>query len=313
MGKKNINLYNIHGFINLNKAAGLSSHSAIGAVRRLLSVKVGHAGTLDPAACGVLPVCLGNATRLAEYLQEGTKKYIGRISLGAVTDSYDADGTVLERSDASHITKEDVLAVLPHYLGNIMQVPPMISALKFQGQPLYKLAREGQELELSPRPVCIYDLKFLEGCFGVEEPYFSIEVSCSKGTYIRSLAFDIGQELGCGAHLSGLCRTKSGFFEIDNSFTIEELENKFNSGDMSFVLPMSYPLQHLPVLEAKEEWYKRLLFGNEIFLDGEYEEAEVLRVEDSSGELLGIGSLLKNDPENEDIFVLKLKKVFAKQ
>lgn len=165
MAKRNQN-NGIDGFINLNKAAGISSHTAMGKIRRLLDVKAGHAGTLDPAAWGVLPLCLGKATRLAEYLVEGQKTYIGTVTLGIETDSYDGQGQVLEMRDAAWVQEADVIDVLPRFTGDILQKPPMVSALKRDGKPLYQLAREGQMLDLAPRPVTIHSLRYLGGSFG---------------------------------------------------------------------------------------------------------------------------------------------------
>ena len=309
MAKRNQN-NGIDGFINLNKAAGISSHTAMGKIRRLLDVKAGHAGTLDPAAWGVLPLCLGKATRLAEYLVEGQKTYIGTVTLGIETDSYDGQGQVLEMRDAAWVQEADVIDVLPRFTGDILQKPPMVSALKREGKPLYQLAREGQMLDLAPRPVTIHSLRYLGGSFGQAHPVFEIEIFCSKGTYIRSLAHDIGQALGTVAHLSALCRKQVGLFHLADALTVEEIAARWEAGDKSFILPMTYPLGHLPLVVAEPAQYDRLLHGNEASLPAEgWTACPVCRVEDAAGRLLGIGQIRRT--EEAAGFQLKLNKVFA--
>lgn len=309
MAKRNHN-NGIDGFINLNKAAGISSHTAMGKIRRLLDVKAGHAGTLDPAAWGVLPLCLGKATRLAEYLVEGQKTYIGEVTLGIETDSYDGQGQVLEMRDAAWVQKADILDILPRFTGDILQKPPMISALKREGKPLYQLAREGQLLELAPRPITIHALRYLGGHFDQAHPVFEIEISCSKGTYIRSLAHDIGQALGTVAHLSALCRKQVGLFHLADALTVEEIAARLAVGDRSFILPMSYPLGHLPLVVASPAQYDRLLHGNAAPLPEEgWAACPVCRVEDAAGRLLGMGQI--SPVEDGEGFQLKLNKVFA--
>ena len=209
------------GILNINKPSGTTSFSAVARVRRLVNEpKAGHGGTLDPLANGVLPVFLGQATRLAEYLMEYPKTYRANVELGVVTDSYDAEGTVTNRGDVSGITQDAVAEALGRFRGEILQKPPVFSALKRQGQPLYKLARQGQIVEIDSRPASIYRLELIV----FEPPYLTLDVECSKGTYIRSLAHDMGAALGCGAHLKGLIRTAYGPFDIKDSITLEYLE-----------------------------------------------------------------------------------------
>lgn len=214
------------GIFNLCKPVGMTSHDVVARVRRLAHQKrVGHAGTLDPAASGVLPVCLGQATRVVEYLSESGKCYRATIVFGVVTNTYDAEGEVV-RSAPVHLTREAIEAALPAFLGDQMQVPPLYSAIKKDGQPLYKLARAGVAVELEPRPVVILRLEVLEW----QPPVLTLEVECSKGTYIRSLAYDLGERLGCGAHLGGLVRLRSGPFTLEESLTLEELAQALADG-----------------------------------------------------------------------------------
>jgi tRNA pseudouridine55 synthase len=211
----------IFGFLNINKPLGLTSHDVVSRVRRLggKSVKVGHAGTLDPLATGVLIVCLGAATRLSEYVMNSTKRYTARVRLGETTDTYDAEGEVIIRRDAQHVTREAVEAALPAFLGDIQQIPPMYSAIKQGGKKLYDLARKGETVERQPRAVHINSLTI----GGWQPPEFDLEVVCSAGTYIRSLAYDLGEVLGVGAHLAGLVRTGSGTFTLENAVALDDL------------------------------------------------------------------------------------------
>jgi tRNA pseudouridine55 synthase len=192
--------------------------------RDLKHVKVGHAGTLDPLATGVLVVCLGVATRLSEYVMNHDKTYRAVIKLGVETETYDAEGEIISTVNAAHISRADVDRALSVYVGEIAQIPPMYSAIKQGGKKLYDLARAGQVVERAPRPVIIHEITVLSvESVGEEAPLVSCEIKCSAGTYIRSLAHDLGAALGVGAHLTGLERTASGFFKVDDSVTLEQL------------------------------------------------------------------------------------------
>ncbi|HHS97925.1 MAG TPA: tRNA pseudouridine(55) synthase TruB [Chloroflexi bacterium] len=207
------------GILNLNKPQGMTSHDVVDRVRAVARQRrVGHAGTLDPMATGVLLVCLGRATRLAEYLMASPKIYRARIRLGTATDTYDAEGRVVEERPV-RVDRQEVEAALERFRGRILQVPPMYSAIKHKGQPLYRLARQGITVEREPRPVEIYDLRLIRW----EPPDLTVEVTCSPGTYIRSLAHDLGQALGCGAHLAGLVRLASGDFRLEDAIPLDEL------------------------------------------------------------------------------------------
>lgn len=206
----------------------MTSFDVVAKVRRLSSKttgtnKVGHAGTLDPMATGVLIVCVGQATRLSEYAMQSTKQYRATVHLGIETDTYDAEGRIIATIDASHITKKQVEAALADFRGAIQQLPPMYSAIKKGGKKLYELARAGKTIEVDARPVTLYSVEIVAW----NPPHFVLDVTCSPGTYIRSLAHDIGQKLGVGAHLAVLERTRSGSFHVENAV---ELDTLLNSG-----------------------------------------------------------------------------------
>jgi tRNA pseudouridine55 synthase len=237
------------GILNLNKPSGLTSHDVVSEVRRLAGQRrVGHAGTLDPLATGVLVVCLGRATRMVEYLMDSLKTYVGTIGLGVTTDTYDAEGLVVSEGSIEGIDQVSVERELQGLRGEILQIPPMYSALKRNGKPLYKLAREGVTVERDPRPVHIHSLEVVEWA----PPDVTIRVVCSPGTYIRSLAHDLGQGLGCGAHLKALTRLASGDFGLDDSTPLADLSSEKL---LELLQPLDaalsrYPALHLSATEA---------------------------------------------------------------
>ncbi len=211
----------INGLLTIDKAAGLTSHDVVQQVRRWAGQRrVGHLGTLDPLATGVLPIALGEATKLSRLLTHGQKTYRGRIRLGVETTSYDREGDVVTQHDGPWPGREELEKALETFRGQIQQVPPPFSARKLGGQKAYLLARQGQPVELEARGVTILRLELL----AYEPPFVSLEVDCTAGTYLRSLAHDLGRRLGVGAHLWELCRTRSGPFELDQAVTLEELE-----------------------------------------------------------------------------------------
>ena len=209
--------------VNLNKPRGITSQQAVSRVKRILRVKkAGHCGTLDPEASGVLLVCVGRATRLADYFQALPKTYRAVLKLGETTDTQDASGTVVETRGTSSVHEADVTAVLQGFVGQIEQIPPMYSALKSEGRPLYKLARKGIEIERRPRSVQIYKMEVVS----VELPLVTFDVQCSKGTYIRTLCHDAGEKLGTGGHMLSLVRTAVGDFTIENAADIDHLDEQ---------------------------------------------------------------------------------------
>ncbi|HLC23132.1 MAG TPA: tRNA pseudouridine(55) synthase TruB [Dehalococcoidia bacterium] len=238
------------GILNINKPPGLTSFDVVARVRKLIGCKrVGHAGTLDPDATGVLLVCLGRATRVTGILGEARKTYRAEIVLGAATDTYDSSGAVTFTGNPFIVEQQQLERVLARFRGVIQQVPPIYSALKFHGRPSYELARSGVELELTSRPVCIHRLELSSWT----PPTFNLEIECGKGTYVRSLAHDIGKELGCGAHLSGLERTRSGPFSVADALTIDELRAAVESGLLeNFLHPVDSALSHWPAVILQE-------------------------------------------------------------
>lgn len=247
------------GFLNIDKAAGMTSHDVVAKLRRGLKLKkVGHAGTLDPMATGVLIVCIGAATRLSEYVMSHRKRYRATIHLGIETDTYDADGEITRQVDASHITRQQVETDLLQFTGDLQQMPPAYSAIKQGGRKLYELARAGQAVELQPRPVSIFALQIVEWTL----PTFTLDVECSAGTYIRSLAFDLGRVLGTGAHLSGLIRLASGKFQQSDAVTLDQV---LASKDWTkYVVEPHQALADWPRVDLNPAEERDILFGRRI-------------------------------------------------
>lgn len=238
---------NSFGFLNINKPLGITSHDVVAKIRRGLKIKkVGHAGTLDPLATGVLVICIGDATRLSDYVMHSQKTYIAQVKFGESTTTYDAEGEITAKKEASHITQTDIEAILPQFTGEIQQIPPMYSAIKKDGKKLYDLARAGETIVLDPRPVTIHQLKIIQ----FDPPIAQIEIQCGSGTYIRSLAHDMGQVLGVGAHLAGLIRVISGAFDLSKSYDLDVLLNHANWE--SCLVDEAVALAHFPRLDLDQ-------------------------------------------------------------
>ncbi len=250
------------GILNINKPQGKTSYSIVAMVKRLTGERrVGHAGTLDPAATGVLPVCLGQATRVIEFLVDATKAYRAQIELGVATDTYDADGEIILKRDPSGIKYEQLELALNAFRGLIQQVPPMYSAVKYHGRPLYELARAGIEVKRKSRLAKIYHLELISW----QPPVVTIEVVCGKGTYIRSLAHDLGQSLGCGAYLKSLDRLRYGLFDITDAVSVTELEDAFYYGYWQrFVYPTDSVLSHWAAMIVSDNTSQAIRNGRPI-------------------------------------------------
>lgn len=216
-----MNLTSLDGVLLVDKAAGMTSHDVVAIVRRRLNTKkVGHCGTLDPLATGLLLIVLGRGTKIQDLLMAEDKEYAGTMSLGVTTDSQDADGQIVETKPVPDLSREQIDAAFAKFHGDFYQLPPMVSAIKKEGVPLYKLARQGKTVEREPRFVHVYAHEIQQ----VRLPEIDFRVVCSKGFYVRTYAFDIGNELGCGAHLRALRRTKSGKFTLEHAVTVEEIQ-----------------------------------------------------------------------------------------
>ena len=244
------------GFLNVDKPLGLTSHDVVSRVRRVFGLKkVGHAGTLDPLATGVLIVCVGGVTRLSEYVMHQTKTYRAHITLGAQTTTYDAEGEQTPVADPSHLTQHQVEAVLPRFTGDIQQVPPIYSAIKKGGKKLYEMARAGEDVQPEPRAVTIHALHIVQ--WG--NPEFVLDITCGSGTYIRSLAHDIGQTLGVGGYLSGLVRTSSGAFRIDEAVDLETLQD--SDDPHQYLVPPRKALSGFPAVNLTSAQVEEVSHG----------------------------------------------------
>ncbi len=230
------------GILNINKPRGKTSFSIVAMVKRLTGERrVGHAGTLDPAATGVLPICLGQGTRVIEFLVDANKAYRAEIELGVATDTYDASGQIVQRGDPSGVSQAQLESELTSFSGLIRQTPPMYSAVKYRGKPLYELARAGITVERQSRLAKVYRLELVDW----QPPVLTIEIVCGKGTYIRSLAHDLGQALGCGGYLKSLIRLRCGPFDIKDAVSVSQLEAAFRYGYWQhFIYPIDSVLLH---------------------------------------------------------------------
>jgi len=240
----------VDGILNVNKPQGKTSFSIVAMVKRLSGERrVGHAGTLDPQATGVLPICLGQGTRVTEFLMESTKAYQAQIELGVATDTYDAWGKITQKEDPSGISREQLESALVSFHGLIQQTPPMYSAAKYHGKRLYQLARAGISVERKSRPAKIQSLELLDW----QPPVATVDVVCGKGTYIRSLAHDLGQVLGCGANLKSLIRLRCGIFDIKDAISVPQLEDAFRHGYWQhFVYPIDTALLHYTAIVVSD-------------------------------------------------------------
>ena len=291
----------IDGALNISKPAGWTSHDVVEQLRRALGIpKVGHAGTLDPMATGVLPILLGKGTRLSEYLVEWDKEYEAVLCLGQETNTQDATGVVIQKRSVAGVTEEAIHTAAVQFTGTLRQVPPMYSALKVEGRPLYKMARAGQTVDRAPRSITIHQLQVLK----INIPDVSFRVTCSKGTYIRTLCADIGQVLGVGGYLGQLCRTRVGPFHIEDAISPLKIDPEFLLHDLlhdkkQVVWRLDGMLSHLPAVVIDSSMVTRALNGAPIPQSavshtlGELRETgpdpEILRVKDPVGQLLGLG------------------------
>lgn len=290
----------VNGVLLLDKPAGLSSNHALQRVRRLFQAqKAGHTGTLDPMATGLLPICLGEATKFSAWLLEADKAYRTRVEPGVITDTGDAEGEVVERREVPALDEASIEAVLERFRGEIDQVPPMYSALKHQGHKLYELAREGRHVERAARRISVYDARLTaldtvpDNDTVPEIRAFELDIRCSKGTYIRTLAEDIGLELGCGAHISALRRLATGAFDAGGMWTLEALEALADQPAREAVLMAPDVLvAHLPALALDDVAHGRLIHGQQASLESELAEAATARLY-HQGAFIGLGCVVR--------------------
>lgn len=283
----------IHGIINVYKEKGFTSHDVVAKLRGIVGQKkIGHTGTLDPDAVGVLPVCLGRATKVCDLLTDKDKVYEAVLLLGKETDTQDTSGEVLVAKDTSQLTEEQVREAIFSFVGDYEQIPPMYSALKVNGKKLYELAREGKVVERKARPVKILDIQILE----MHLPRVRMTVACSKGTYIRTLCHDIGQKLFCGGCMEELIRTKVSCFEIKESLTLDEIRNKKDEGTLEEVLvPIDEMFSECQRMVVGEQWESLAYNGNPLYekavrlLDEEkILDKSKVRVYDEKGNFIGL-------------------------
>ena len=280
------------GFINLNKPSGMTSHDAVNHVRKIFSTrKVGHAGTLDPSACGVLPIAINRATKFIEYLAECDKTYRAEILFGTATDSGDLDGNIINSTDDFNMpTTDELSAVLKNFVGEIEQTPPKFSAIKIHGRKAYDLARKNLEFEMPRRRVKIFRLELVD----LEKNSATIEIDCGKGTYIRSLAIEIGERLNLPATLKNLLRLRVGDFDLKNSLTFDEIK----SFCADCLLPIENCLKHLPTYELDERRIRAFMNGLPTTVHAPDE--KFLRI--ISGEkFLGVGRIENNELRSSKI------------
>jgi len=293
----------VDGVLLLNKPAGMTSNRALQIAKRLFFIeKAGHTGALDPLATGVLPLCFGEATKFSQFLLDADKRYRSTFRLGVTMTTSDADGEIIAQKPTGAITRAQVEAELRKFVGDILQVPPMYSALKHQGQPLYKMARQGIEIERQPRPVTVYGIEVLDFRAG-DAAEVDVDIRCSKGTYIRSIAEDLGFALGCGAHVKTLHRSAAGLFEEGQCIAPEQLESTFEQGGYealdALLLSADAPVATLPAVYLPESSAHYFRQGNPVMDSQVYRigaQGDIVRVfcaetEQHAQQFLGLGEI----------------------
>lgn len=293
------------GVLNLNKPAGMTSHDVVDRVRVLLNERrIGHTGTLDPLATGILVLCIGKATRIARFLEAEEKEYRATMRLGTTTDTLDADGRVMETRSYAPPERRKIIEVMQGFIGTIMQRPPVYSAVKINGVPSYRLAREGRAKPIEPRPVTISSIDLL----AYEDPFVTIAVRCSKGVYIRSLCSEIGSALGMGAHLTGLERTRSGRFRIEQAETLQSFGELVGAGKaLEAITPIDTALAGMTAVPVSEPETIRVLHGNQISCptDLANNSGDLVRLHSPAGTLLAIARIVSGVLKPDLVFCSK--------
>lgn len=301
----------MHGVLNINKPSGPTSHDIVAFVRRTARIKrVGHAGTLDPLASGVLLVCIGQATRVVEYLVDWPKSYRATAVFGVGTDTEDSTGAVIAETDASGVTRQGLESVLPRFVGKLMQVPPMVSAVHHEGKRLYELARAGKVVEREAREVEVYAIRLIDFVAG-DRPVAVLDIDCSKGTYVRTLCADIGRALGTGGHMSALVRTAVGRFHVEDALVPEDVESLEAEDRLREAMhPMDEVLSDMPSAEVNQQQADKVAHGTEVpavQIAGLPAVGSPIRLHGPDGRLLGIGIVRVRD----GVLMLKPDKMFA--
>ncbi len=298
----------MHGILLIDKPVGMSSHDVVGAVRSMIRpVRVGHTGTLDPAASGLLVLMIGSATRILDYLDESMKAYTIAMLLGQETDSCDADGAVVAQADPSHITEEQVRDAIQQNIGILDQIPPHFSAIKKNGKPLYKYARKGIFPEVQARKVQIFSLVLRK----FDTPFIELDLLCSKGTYARSIARDIGRQLGVFGRLDALRRTRSGRFDLDDAVPLEQIKTGGKEEITKHLLTIDHALSHIPEIILSPNEMKKLVQGSSVSMSQARifaqiktndQRFDVIRASDSSSYIL-----MRPHPRNQEVVLQPLK------
>lgn len=286
----------MNGIICINKPQEYTSFDVVARIRGMSKTKrVGHSGTLDPLATGVLPIFIGNATKACDVLKTDDKSYIATFQLGVTTNTLDVSGEILCKRE-SHVSKSDVLQFMPNFLGDIQQIPPMFSAVRVGGQRLYDIARQGREVKREPRPVTIFTLDLLE--FDESKQTGQLFIECSKGTYIRTIISDLGELLKVGGIMTALCRSSACGFTLKDCMTLEQVQELTKNGELEgHLLPVDRMFNHLPKIELSETQSKKFKNGVKLDLNRlEYADIQTFhRVYDSDKEFIGLASLDKSD------------------
>lgn len=277
----------LNGIVNLDKPSGITSHDAVVRMKRILRVKkAGHTGTLDPMATGVLPICLNEATKITRFLLDSDKEYRVGAKLGEMTETADASGRTVETREVPQISFKELSEILSSFQGSISQVPPMYSAVKIRGEILYRLARRGEEIERPAREIQIHRIVLLD----LNTPFFDFSVTCSKGTYVRTLCEDIGLKVGCGGHMTSLKRVRAGLFHLKDSVRFDDLEDPSGIEGKNFYLSADAALTGLREVRLTQADYEKAINGIAMRVgESELQENERIRLKRPSGELFGIG------------------------
>ncbi len=294
----------MNGILNIYKEPGMTSFDVVARLRKILKIKrIGHMGTLDPEATGVLPICIGNATGAIDFVSDTDKCYLAEITLGIKTDTQDATGKIIEKKEVK-VSENEFETILKKFVGKIKQIPPMYSAVKINGEKLYELARKGKTIERKSREISIYSLKKIKK---ISKEKYVIEIKCSKGTYIRTLCEDIGERLKCGAYMSSLVRTKSGPFEISDATYLDEIRELSEKQEiLKKIITVEKVFSDYGKIILKSEQDKKLLNGQIIKLENEQECIGLVRVFDENKLFFALGEIF----EKEQIKYLKSKKFF---